>query len=285
MARILLQTTIPYVEDDWHVGRFSLLAHELEAAGHTVTARNREPGSDGDDPILSTLARDRFDQLWLLAVDCGNGPSERDLAGIAVFREAGGGVLTARDHQDLGECICELGSLGAVNYFHTRHPEADESRLIPDDRDNPDIGWPNYHSGANGDYQRIEPLEPAHEVLRLRAGGVITDFPAHPHEGAVGAPASMPFARVIARGTSLHTGRTFPIAVALDGEPRDEGEGSKGRALAESTFHHFADVNWDASIAPPSFVTDKPGDGIAREPEKLELFKEYVGNIARWLSE
>ena len=27
--RVLLQTTIPYTEDDWHVGRFSLLRDEI----------------------------------------------------------------------------------------------------------------------------------------------------------------------------------------------------------------------------------------------------------------
>ena len=46
MARILLQTTIPDVADDWHVGRFSLLADELRRAGHEVTARNRDAGEE-----------------------------------------------------------------------------------------------------------------------------------------------------------------------------------------------------------------------------------------------
>ena len=42
MARILLQTTIVDIPDDWNVGRFSLLADELRRAGHDVTARNRD---------------------------------------------------------------------------------------------------------------------------------------------------------------------------------------------------------------------------------------------------
>ena len=32
MARILLQTTIEAVEDDWHIGRFSRLASRRAAA-------------------------------------------------------------------------------------------------------------------------------------------------------------------------------------------------------------------------------------------------------------
>ena len=73
MARILLQTTIPYIEDDWNVRRFSMLAQLLEEDGHDVTSRDREPGDDGNDPVLSRLADSGFDQLWLIAADTGNG--------------------------------------------------------------------------------------------------------------------------------------------------------------------------------------------------------------------
>ena len=62
--RILLQTTIPETEDDWHIGRFSLLHDHLaclkDEAGHglcQVTARNRESDAGADDPVLSTLDR------------------------------------------------------------------------------------------------------------------------------------------------------------------------------------------------------------------------------------
>jgi methionyl-tRNA synthetase len=34
MARILLKTSIPYTEGDWHIGRFSVLAQHLRADGH-----------------------------------------------------------------------------------------------------------------------------------------------------------------------------------------------------------------------------------------------------------
>ena len=286
MAKILLQTTIPFAEDDWHVGRFSLLKSELERSGHEVTARDRQPGPDGSDPVLSELPDEGYDQLWLMAVDAGNGLTKKDLNGVLRFREKGGGVLTARDHGNLGACLSELGKLGLVNHFHDVNPESEEIRRAQDDRDNPHIPWPNYHSGANGDYQRIEHVEPLHEILRTSRtqDGRIAFFPAHPHEGAVDAPEHDPCARVIARGTSIQSGRTFNIAVALEGEACDGSNGVKGRAVAESTFHHFADMNWDTTIAPPSFVTDKPGTQIANDPERLEVFKEYIRNIARWLS-
>src|SRR5690606_40846224 len=66
-------------------------------------------------------------------------------------------------------------------------------------------------------------------------GDLIRRLPAHPHEGAVGAPADEPSARVIATGLSKATGKRFNIAVAF--EPGPGG----GPAIAQSTFHHFAE--------------------------------------------
>ena len=69
---------------------------------------------------------------------------------IVRFRENGGGVLTARDHEHLGRCLLRLGSIGLVNDFHD---ESIDPATMCDDQDTPTISWPNYHSGANGDYQ------------------------------------------------------------------------------------------------------------------------------------
>jgi hypothetical protein len=279
VARVLLQTTIVETADDWHVGRFSELADELRGAGHDVTARNRDPGEV--DPTLSRLDVLDYDELWLLAVDTGGGLSPDDVAGILRFRRRGGGVVTARDHQDLGSCLSSLGSIGRVNHFHTRNPEANARR---DDQDNPGISWPNYHSGANGDYQRVFVDEPVHELLRTdrTESGHVEFFPAHPHEGAVSVPDGCSFAVSVGRGRSVVTRRRFDLAVALDGEVAEDGC-PLGRAVACSTFHHFADMNWDAHAGAPSFVTDPPGHEIERDPLRFDIFKDYVRNIADWL--
>jgi len=279
MANILLQTTIVDIPDDWNVGRFSLLAEELARAGHAVTARNRDEATD--DSVLSVLNTLDYDQLWLMAVDTGHGLSPGDAAGIMRFRERGGGVLTARDHQDLGSCLACLGSIGQLNHFHNQNPEPHARR---DDQDNPNISWPNYHSGANGEYQPVMADEQAHELLRTdrKPSGRIEWFPAHPHEGAVSAPPEYDFAQVIGRGRSTVSGRTFNLAVVLDGETMADG-GPAGRAVACSTFHHFADMNWDIDAGAPSFVTEPPSDEMKRDPSRLEVFKDYVRNIARWL--
>src|SRR5262245_42307431 len=89
MIRILLQTTIPAVDDDWNIRRYSplrgCLASLEDERGEplfAVTARDREPDARGDDPMLSGLADSDFDEIWLFGADTGNGLSGRDCAGI-----------------------------------------------------------------------------------------------------------------------------------------------------------------------------------------------------------
>ena len=290
--RILLQTTIPTTEDDWHVGRFSLLRDYLTSlkdeatARHCeVVARDREEDASGNDPLLSSLDRSGFDELWLFAVDAGNGLSKEDCAGITRFRQRGGGILATRDHQDLGSSICTIGGVGRAHFFHTQNQDPDESHHAADDPYTKSISWPNYHSGANGNYQRIHAVEPVHELLLREPNSkeVIELFPAHPHEGAVGVPEGEEHARVIATGTSQATGTPFNLAVAFE-QATDRHGNLLGRAVAESSFHHFVDYNWDTSKGCPSFVEEAPEDGYRKNPQALEDIKAYVRNVAFWLA-
>src|SRR5215218_327006 len=190
-VKILLQTTIPFTEDDWHIGRFSLLTEYLKSITsdgqplYDVTTRNREVNDDGFDPLLSKLDESDFDQLWLFALDLGEGLTPTDCAGITRFRQKGGGILSARDHNDMGSSLCTLGGIGAAHYFHSKNQDPDVARNSRDDQDSPEIDYPNYHSGANGDYQKITAVD--HELFRRADGSLIEYFPAHPHEGGIGA--------------------------------------------------------------------------------------------------
>src|ERR1051325_5836970 len=282
--KILLQTTIPSIADDWNVNRFSLLRDHLSSV-YDVTARDREENADGNDTVLSVLDTTDFDELWLFAVDAGNGLSVPDCQGITRFRQRGGGIMTTRDHQDLGSSLCTLGGVGRAHFFHTRHVDPDEARRERDDLETDDITWPNYHSGSNGDYQTGAAVEPVHELLRdpRKPSGRVDFFPAHPHEGGVGVPEGDVSARVIATGRSRTTGRPFNLVVAFE-KSEDRHGNTLGRAVAESSFHHFVDYNWDTTKGCPSFLAEPPGDQIEREPEKLEDIKTYVSNAARWLA-
>ena len=90
-------------------------------------------------------------------------------------------------------------------------------------------------------------------------------------------------ARIVATGTSQVSGREFNLVVAFE-RRLDRHGNSLGRAVAESSFHHFVDYNWDTSKGCPSFLEEPPGDEIKRDPSRLSDIKTYVTNAARWLA-
>jgi hypothetical protein len=139
VTKILLQTTIPTTENDWSIARFGQLAAYLRRLSDSsdnrafeVTMRDRNaPGAP--DPILSTLDRQPFDELWLFAVDEGSGLTLEDCQGISRFWLDGGGLLVARDHMDLGSSVCGLGAIGRAHHFHTKNLDPDERMHRIDD--------------------------------------------------------------------------------------------------------------------------------------------------------
>jgi len=249
MLNLLLQTTIEADPDDWSISRFSRLASFLselrDGQGRPVfrvTSRDRSPRA-GSDPVLSTLHESGFNQLWLFAVDGGDGLAAKDYDGIDLFWRRGGGLMITRDHTVMG-------------------------------------GPARCNSGKNGDFQRIRSVGSIHPVMRDRrsATGVIQYLPAHPHENPVSAPPRNSRSRVIAEGQGSDSGERHNIAVAF------ERCAAHGRAIVQSTFHHFADYNWDPSAGCPSFVAEAAGDGMTRFPDALRSTKQYAHNIASWLS-
>ena len=94
-VNILLQTTIQAITDDWNINRFSLLRDYLASLTNEngeplckVTARDRETNTHGNDAVLSVLDTCDFDELWLFAVDTGNGLTVADCEGITRFVKA-----------------------------------------------------------------------------------------------------------------------------------------------------------------------------------------------------
>lgn len=288
-AKIVLQTTIPFAEDDWNIGRFSLLADHLRsltgkdgAPKYEVITRDHEPDASGNDPFLIGLPDSDIDEIWLFGVDAGNGLTKDECAAITKFRQRGRGIFSTRDHFDLGSSLCTLGGIGAAHYFHSKNPDPDPDRNRRDDTQTTSIDFPNYHSGSNGDYQKIT-ANNGHELLKRPDGSKIEYFPAHPHEGGVGAPEGDGSAQVIATGTSQTTNRSFNLIVAFD-RGTDRHGNHLGRAIAESSFHHLVDYNWDIKMGCPSFLEEPPGHEIENDPSRLADVKTYVENVARWLA-
>jgi hypothetical protein len=256
MATILVQTTLCEGDGEWHIGRFSTLVSILRSEGHDVVARNREPREDGSDPVLSTLDSSAFDELWLFAADRGNGLAPDDVRGILRFRERGGGIFTARDRENVGLSLLNLGSVGLVNHFRSYNKQLRKRAIRSMKR-----------PAAAADYERIVPVEPVHELLRTQRSpsGFIEYFPAPAHEAALSVSPYAPFARAIAVAENGASGDT--IAIAIDDERCSDGTPC-GRAVATSCLHHFADSRLNGKSDEPS-----------------EIFKDFARNIARWLAD
>ncbi|HSW04113.1 hypothetical protein [Aquabacterium sp.] len=252
LISVLLQTTIAPDADDWSIERFGLLRQFLSGSRGSdgrplfnVIARDRGPVGR-PDPVLSALHGSAFDELWLLAVGTEEGLMPEDCEGIRRFRQRGGGLMLTCDR---------------------RAPAAATRR-------------PAYHSGVNGDYQSVRVVGEPHAVLHdpLAPGGFVRYLPAHPHEGMVMAPDNEPGARVILRGHSFASGADFNLAVAI------ERSAERGPAIAQSSFRHFCDYNWNLAKGAPSFVNDVPGDGLEHFPEAVRSTQQYVRNVALWLA-
>src|SRR5262249_33122175 len=151
-----------------------------------VTSRDRDP-LGRPDSILSTIDKSDIAELWLFGVDFGDGLTLEDCAAISRFRRAGRGLMVTRDHMDLGSLVCNLAGVGLAHHFHSKNLNSDQTHRTIDDRYSTDVLWPNFHSGANGDYQVVTAMDPVHPVLRDPAAldGVLHYLPAHPHEGDV----------------------------------------------------------------------------------------------------
>ena len=137
VRKILLQTTIPTTEDDWSIARFSrlgaLLRDQRDEAGnpvYEVTMRDRD-AVGAPDSMLSSIDTSDFDQLWLFAVDIGDGLTGEDCAAISRFRRTGRGLLVTRDHMDLGSSVCTLGGVGSAHYFHSTHQDPNPEKRRP----------------------------------------------------------------------------------------------------------------------------------------------------------
>ena len=59
---------------------------------------------------------------------------------------------------------------------------------------------------------------------------------------------------------------------------------AQGRAVAHSSFHHFADYNWDTRKGAPTSVTEPEGTGMMSNPRAAADIRAYVANLARWLA-
>ena len=56
------------------------------------------------------------------------------------------------------------------------------------------------------------------------------------------------------------------------------------RAIAQSTFHPFADYKWGPATGAPSFASEPPGDALPRTADARRSTRRYARNLALWLA-
>lgn len=110
--------------------------------------------------------------------------------------------------------------------------------------------------------------------------GVIRVFPDHMHEGMLTIPSTLnaewpavgarrPGPKIIAWGTDKRNGSVYPVVSAYDGNPVNVG-----RIVADSTWHHYFNVNLRGF---PVNADGTPGTALAK-------IANFFVNLAVWLS-
>jgi len=124
------------------------------------------------------------------------------------------------------------------------------------------------------------PVGQPHSLFFYRPGLSIRLFPDHLHEGEVTLPKELdeklwpsnavgakPEPRVVAHGLDKRSGRKFNLLAAYDGD----GAGV-GRIVADSTWHHYLNVNLSEFKLP------------ANEGSASDQIGQFYANLAVWLS-
>ena len=280
----LLLSTIATDSNDWHIGRFSLLADMIRRAGQELDPSfslniSDYPTSDSERQTLQAdLAAGRYSQVWLIAPDMDNGPDPGFFRALETAVKAGTDLVIARDHTDLGCCLLELkdclGDVGQTQTFQRTWTNLPKDREYADP-DSAAIVTPCVVTGQNGGVQicRQRAEHPLLNFASMIPGHLV--IPAHPHEGVIRKVAASQ--TVLLSSFSITSGREQTTAIV------DEADG-RGMVIHHSTFHHFADYNLDVAAGAPDFVLDPPSTQIADSPDLLNDIKAYVRSVVHYAS-
>jgi hypothetical protein len=251
---------------------------------------------------------DDYDEIWFFGFNSTPNLSAEELARLDQFMSAPkfGGILVTGDHADLGKGITgqikragkmrryPAPDLIAPGYNTTVVEGPDANSLYQLDDQSDDVPQPirlkRYTLGGSPFLRRSRP----HPVL-CGPDGPIDVFPDHLHEGEAIAP--VPVAgdpewptkaghheapEVIAWGTikdpsATKHGQEIGLVSAYDGHNVDVG-----RILADSTWHHWLDVNLtglSANVAPYAGF-----DATVAGQAALKKIDAYFLNCAVWLA-
>ena len=278
--KILLQTTIPTVADDWNIGRFHLLTEFLDrqraADGSSRSSTSRRATGTavrGPQPAACRLDQSDFDQMWLFAVDTGHGLTPEDCAAIARFRQRGGGLLVARDHMDLARCKAWASPTISTPRIGKR-PQAPSQRRSMRRSSGP-ITIP-------APMAIIRKFRPWATCIRFC---VIPPIPARPFASCPPIPTKARWTHRPARRTHASSPRDeakSPVLISIS-RWRSSWTPRPGRTGAIH-IPPFRRLQLDIGAGAPSFVDEPPGSAMAQTPEAMRSTKSYAGNRGARLS-
>ena len=277
----------------------------------TVTEVSKASGFNFStaSPAVTT---DNYDQVWLFGFTSGLPSSDADeIRVLAQFMESGGGVFATGDHSTIGQPLC-----GALPRIRKMREWAAVPMLGPmriDTINNPGIDGVAHTSDQSDRFpQTMYPLLDAssapHPLLRSPAG-TINVLPDHPHESECYAPRGAnltgnfsvaglaPFTEfptvdglehgpqlvAISMSASLNVDkgavnpRCFGAISAYDGHLAN-----KGRVVCDSTWHHFVNMNLNASN-PYGESGLREGMPLAANAAYKQI-QRYFANIADYLT-
>jgi hypothetical protein len=260
----------------------------------TLIHRTVDPSADLQNKRLDDIELEDFDELWLFGISSGNALSAQETAAVEAFIDGGGGVLHTGDHASLGQGIA--GSIKRVGAM----------RQYPAPAASPTVWNNTLRPGADGLYQFADQSDDVPQAIRLRyyhawtfvpllrrnkyphpvlcgKSGPIRIFPDHQHEGEAVAPGTYPAAtwpskngfqpkvEVVAWGRiqspDADQGREVGLVSTYNGHAANVG-----RIVADSTWHHWFDINLDGFAA------------TAAGQARLKTIEEYFLNVAAWLA-
>jgi hypothetical protein len=281
-----------------------------------VTILNRHHPAHGATKLTCDLLK-QFDELWVIGwgnTPNNNALPALELTDDEVYDLSAwmyrGGVMVTGDHsqppfpKEQCEGLDHKDLLARGFPLGQRIPRAGQLRVWkgpPTNCDSPlessdihhTLGKNDAGNGAspseNDEFpQQLEEMQPPHFLFfyGLDANGQpvqIRNFPDHQHEGNVIVPATYdkfwpprpPVPQVVAQGRDLRfpdAPRKYDLVMAYDGDAA-----GVGRIVADSSFHHF--INLNLCKIP---TRDAAGNPVPGTP--LDQIAQFYANLALWLA-
>ena len=260
-------------------------------------------------PAVTTA---NYDQVWLFGFQSGAPSSDaNEISVLAQFMESGGGVFATGDHSTIGQPLC--GALPRIRKMRewAAVPMGGPTRI--DTVNNPGIDGVARNADQSDRFpQTMYPLLDAssapHPLLRSSAGA-INVLPDHPHESECYAPRGAnltgsfsvagltPFTEFPTVGGLEHGPQLVAISMSASlnvdkgaVNPRCFGAisaydghlANKGRVVCDSTWHHFVNMNLNASN-PYGESGLREGMPLAANAAYKQI-QRYYANIADYLT-